>query len=433
MAAPPGAAPNPEYTTWEFKRRAKHVSTALIVKLFISVQGVVTLLLCATLTFDAILPMTWPFLTVVLLAPIAATMRNFIVHERVSKNLAVSTSLDEAIGVSAALLLDWHAYVAFVVLEHLCMYVDDTARKVRKSELNVRLVNTASVVLAGAATQAWLHVTLSHGADLAFAASWWFDPRLPLVLLGAAAMWTFTNGAVTRLVAELVRRKWDFQLFRRWLFVRDVLFSAAGVPFALLWHMNLWMAFFAIAPLALAFGVLRVPELQARLRTDSQTGLTNAGAFDEELAQTIERAERANQSIALVLVDLDHFKHVNDTYGHAAGTAAIVRVASILRDTARSVDVIARVGGEEFAVLMNDSNRVAGVGFAEQLRGAIEADRFDTGTSSTFQLTASCGVAVYPDEAADARSLFYAADMAMYAAKRGGRNRVVSGVQTTSS
>ena len=152
--------------------------------------------------------------------------------------------------------------------------------------------------------------------------------------------------------------------------------------------------------------------------TDSLTGIANRRTFDSELLREISRADRSGIALALIIVDIDHFKAHNDTHGHQEGDRTLQRVAAILRDGGRATDTVARYGGEEFVVLLPGSDPAAAHLKAERYRQLIEemADRPG--------VTASFGIAVYPQHANDGAGLIQAADAALYESKRAGRNQV---------
>jgi diguanylate cyclase (GGDEF)-like protein len=165
--------------------------------------------------------------------------------------------------------------------------------------------------------------------------------------------------------------------------------------------------------------------VQQQAVTDELTGLFNVRQFHSRLDDEIERAERFGQPLSLVMLDIDKFKSVNDTYGHQQGDRVLVEVARVLRRLSRDVDLPARYGGEEMAVVLPQTDlRGAELG-AERMRAAIEGmqiQRLDGG--GLLPITASFGVASFPSQAADKTALIAAADAALYRAKRGGRNRV---------
>jgi diguanylate cyclase (GGDEF)-like protein len=166
-----------------------------------------------------------------------------------------------------------------------------------------------------------------------------------------------------------------------------------------------------------------VEDARRNARTDPLTGLANRRGFDERFAQVVHETDRYGGSAALVLLDLDHFKQVNDSYGHEVGDAVLVAVARAIADGRRTVDLAARVGGEELALLLPQTEAGGAREVAERLRRRIEELRVPTG-SGEVRVTASLGVGEYQARAGDSALVYDRADQALYAAKRGGRNRV---------
>jgi len=169
----------------------------------------------------------------------------------------------------------------------------------------------------------------------------------------------------------------------------------------------------------------RVEELVHRLtdaaRTDPLTGLQNRRAFEETIAAEVERARRTQRPLALLVCDLDHFKLVNDRFGHPSGDAALVRVGQLLSSSRREIDPVARTGGEEFALILPETDGEGGYLVAERLRITVEEAFAD----EQVPLTMSIGVASYPSHGHEPDRLMAAADQALYAAKELGRNRSV--------
>ncbi len=159
-------------------------------------------------------------------------------------------------------------------------------------------------------------------------------------------------------------------------------------------------------------------------RTDPLTGLANRRKFDEHFARAIEWTDRhPDTSMALALVDLDFFKKVNDTFGHEAGDAVLVAVSKALQKDRRALDTVARLGGEELALLLPSTTMEGAHEVAERVRARIEAMEIAT-SAGLIRVTASFGVAIYRSRAGDQGEVFERADQALYAAKRAGRNRV---------
>jgi diguanylate cyclase (GGDEF)-like protein len=160
--------------------------------------------------------------------------------------------------------------------------------------------------------------------------------------------------------------------------------------------------------------------------TDELTGLSNRRRFQEALAAEVERSKRFDQPVGLVMLDLDDFKTINDTYGHPQGDVVLREVAKILRDTSREIDEPARYGGEELAVVLPGTDLAGAYNLAERVRVGIERLEIQLlNGEGTIRVTASCGVATLPTLAYDQRSLVEAADEALYRAKRTGKNKTV--------
>lgn len=160
---------------------------------------------------------------------------------------------------------------------------------------------------------------------------------------------------------------------------------------------------------------------------DEKTNLYNYRHFKEHLVIDVERARRFGDCISLAMIDIDHFKGYNDTYGHIAGDRVLARIAAIIREECRVTDIPARFGGEEFAILFPKTDREMSVDIAERLRQIIEAEPFDhERRQPEGALTVSIGLATWPEDAEDWYDLINHADQALYAAKNLGRNRVVT-------
>jgi diguanylate cyclase (GGDEF)-like protein len=160
--------------------------------------------------------------------------------------------------------------------------------------------------------------------------------------------------------------------------------------------------------------------------TDELTGLFNRRRFQEAMATEVERSKRFGQPVGLVLLDLDDFKAVNDTYGHQQGDLVLREVARVLRETSREIDEPARYGGEELAVVLPGTDLEGAYNLAERVRAGIEELALPLlDGDGTLGVTASFGVATLPGSADDMRELVAAADEALYRAKRAGKNRTV--------
>lgn len=161
--------------------------------------------------------------------------------------------------------------------------------------------------------------------------------------------------------------------------------------------------------------------------TDYLTGLKTRGYFEQQLELEFKRAERRKQKFALLMIDIDHFKRLNDTFGHHVGDQVLRDVTSILVKDMREVDTVARYGGEEFVIILPETTETGALYVAQRLRRAVEQAKFFAGSPHNVQhLTISIGVAVYDTDAQFKRDLIEFADAALYAAKHAGRNRVMA-------
>jgi diguanylate cyclase len=167
-----------------------------------------------------------------------------------------------------------------------------------------------------------------------------------------------------------------------------------------------------------------VARAQTEARTDPLTGAANRAAFDEELVRRCELAAAGNETFALVLADIDHFKHINDTYGHPVGDRVLTALVEFLRARIRRSDTIARYGGEEFAVILPGATLRPALRKARRLNEELSHCAWQVDPTSKLRFTTSMGVASWQD-GDDAAGMIERADRALYRAKHEGRNRVV--------
>jgi diguanylate cyclase (GGDEF)-like protein len=159
--------------------------------------------------------------------------------------------------------------------------------------------------------------------------------------------------------------------------------------------------------------------------TDGLTGLLNHRTFQERFAEMLERAARHKKSLSLVLTDIDHFKRVNDTYGHPTGDAVLKRVAQVLAERARKIDVVARYGGEEFALVLEETDGDGARQLCERIRAEVQACQLES-EKGPFHVTLSLGIATFPADGQDKKTLISHSDQCLYFAKEHGRNQAVS-------
>jgi diguanylate cyclase (GGDEF)-like protein len=158
--------------------------------------------------------------------------------------------------------------------------------------------------------------------------------------------------------------------------------------------------------------------------TDDLTHLYNTRYLNQVLRRETKRASRSGRPLSLLFIDLDGFKAVNDTHGHMAGSRALVEAAAVIRGSARETDIVARFGGDEFALVLPDTGSDGAFAVGERIRVRIAGHRFLAADGLDIHLTASVGVATLPDAAASAEELMQAADRAMYQVKDSGKNGI---------
>ncbi len=165
--------------------------------------------------------------------------------------------------------------------------------------------------------------------------------------------------------------------------------------------------------------------MEAMATTDGLTGLRTRRVFQERLDDMLRRAERHTGQVTLIISDIDHFKKINDTYGHLVGDKVLRRVAQVVQSSARNIDVAARYGGEEFVVLLDGTDLAGGRLFAERVRQEVQKLTLQS-DKGPFSCTLSLGVATFPDDATEGKLLVEYADQALYFAKRQGRNQSIA-------
>jgi diguanylate cyclase (GGDEF)-like protein len=166
-------------------------------------------------------------------------------------------------------------------------------------------------------------------------------------------------------------------------------------------------------------------KMETMATTDGLTGLTNHRSFQQRFEDLLQRAQRHNHKVALLLCDVDHFKKVNDTYGHPIGDEVLRRVARVLQEVPRKIDIPCRYGGEEFAVLLDNVDVEQARAVADRIRVEISKVVVES-DKGPLSVTESVGVAAFPDDGRDRATLIERADLALYHAKHTGRNRVVT-------
>lgn len=288
-----------------------------------------------------------------------------------------------------------------------------------------RVSNAASFVLAAAAADTVSQLISGSSQPLLAAATQIDQPRLAAALAAAVVTFVAVNAAT---VAECLR--WESGAPRLASLggfaglVTESGVQCTGVLVAAAWAQGWAPALLTLPALVLLQRSLLHTELLQAARTDAKTGLANASYWQRLCTERLRRAARSGTPVAIALVDLDHFKGINDRFGHLLGDEALRAVAAALTAASRPDDVACRFGGEEFAVLLPDTTRQDAVDVAERLREAVANTGFLSEATEAGRLTASVGLAHSDDYGWDAEGLLRAADVALYDAKSGGRDRV---------
>ncbi len=372
--------------------------------------------------FDAPWPAPHPLFSAFALV-VLETVFNSAARFRRHGDLASYLSLDEPVVFAMLLLLDWKIFVLAVCIGEIAIAVSDIWRHRNPTKWYLRVFNGAMLVVTGAFATLAYHIVPGVGE---LPGGSWLGLGPALGLLAMLLVFKISETLLVEIVLGLAngRSPRDIRLDPRQLLSESVVL-AIGIPLALCWSLNLWVASFSLFSLAVGDVLLGIPEMEYRLRIDGRTGLRNAATFDDDFARAVVRAKRDRSTFSLLVIDIDNFKAVNDTHGHAVGDGVIAHFSSILAKEIGKSDTLARVGGEEFAIVLAGATGQHALAYAERLRETIATSAFPIeGTTDTLSITACVGIAVFPTNGDDTRALFHAADTALYVAKRGGRNAV---------
>ncbi|MCB0062987.1 MAG: GGDEF domain-containing protein [Caldilineaceae bacterium] len=206
----------------------------------------------------------------------------------------------------------------------------------------------------------------------------------------------------------------------------ELVMTYLGYVVAVLWFVNPVMILPMLGLMFLLQQALMIPRLQMEAQTDSKTGLLNVRYFNQRFDELLERAKRTERPLSIMMADLDYLRRINNNYGHLAGDLVLIGISQVIKRTVRAHDIVGRFGGEEFAILLPDTDQEEAIQVAEAIRLAIAESGFDVPTSpSPIRTTMSLGIACYPQDADSATDLLHHADVAVYQAKMDGRNRVI--------
>ncbi|WP_420813995.1 diguanylate cyclase [Kribbella albertanoniae] len=291
-----------------------------------------------------------------------------------------------------------------------------------------RAAFSAATVVLGSAVAVMCLRTINPGNQLSYAGG-----AIGLVAVTAAALaywlinYSLVVGAVLLSNPEANARKALGQLSDQFIVAGAL---GLGTTSAVLLVYQPWLTVALLITVLGLHRALLVGQFQFAARTDSNTGLANTMFWHEIAAKELERAQNANASLGVLYLDLDHFKTVNDTHGHLAGDQVLKTIAAELKHEIRTDDLVGRLGGEEFAILLPNTNADDTLRTAERIRHRIAnlviSVTAPTGTTLVDGLTCSIGAATYPAAGHSLDVLLMAADTATYAAKEAGRNQVVT-------
>jgi diguanylate cyclase (GGDEF)-like protein len=318
----------------------------------------------------------------------------------------------------ALLLPPFYALLIPIPLQALLQF------RVRRTLLYRRVFVTSAMGLAGAAASVVFHLVVPDPLD--GTADWVVDTQPAILMaIGCAVMFIVVNTGLVAIAAHSAapETQWREVLWNRESLMLDVVELCVGVIVAIICTDSLGLLLLALPPVVLLQRSLLHQQLQAAARTDAKTGLLNATAWQREADTEISRAQRTAEPLAVLIIDLDHFKRVNDTHGHLIGDQVLIAVATTLVGQLRDYDVVGRFGGEEFVVLLPGADTVEACRVAERLRNRVRklAVAAEDGTAT---VTISVGVSLLRTHGQDLIELLAAADLALYRAKQCGRDRV---------
>jgi diguanylate cyclase (GGDEF)-like protein len=246
-----------------------------------------------------------------------------------------------------------------------------------------------------------------------------------LAAVGCAVVFAVVNSFTVAVAAHLAEPDTAIRklLWDRESLLLDLTETCVGILVAVTCALSYLLLLVALPPVILLQRSLMHQQLAAAARTDPKTGLLNATAWQREADAEVVRAQRTSSPLALLLIDVDHFKRVNDGHGHLIGDEVLRALAAELRQQVRESDVVGRFGGEEFTVLLPRTDAADARGIAERLRAS--ARRMSVAAADArIQVTVSIGVALLGQHGRDLFELLAAADVALYKAKDAGRDQV---------
>ena len=340
--------------------------------------------------------------------------------------------LGQPSGVSRDLLSAWWLPIALLLpplYALLAPFVIGAVLYLRARRIPVyrRAFSSAALGLAGAATSATFHLVHPNArlVTLDGSRAWLTRPSVVLAAVACAVLFALVSACIVAVAAHLAEPEASIKkmLWDRESLLLDLTETCVGILVAITCALSFMLLLVTLPPVILLQRSLMHQQLAAAARTDPKTGLLNATAWQREADGEVTRALRSDAPLALLLVDVDHFKRVNDSYGHLIGDEVLRALATELRQQVRESDVVGRFGGEEFTVLLPRTDAAGACRIAERLRtsaGGLSVPAAD----GRIGVTVSIGVAVLGQHGRDLFELLAAADLALYRAKDAGRNQV---------
>ncbi len=349
---------------------------------------------------------------------------------RLGQPMGVWRDLLSAWWLPVALLLPPLYALAAPAILGVLIYV-----RVHRGSVYRRLFSTAALGLAGACTSLLFRALIPAAAQgqatgwrsLTYPGPnvWLMHPRQAAVAVACALAFAVLNTCLVAVAAWLVDQdaRLADMLWDRERMLLDLTETCVGILVTIACALSSLLLLVALPPVVLLQRSLLHSQLKAQARTDTKTGVLNAGTWQAEAALALARAQRRGEPLAVLLADVDHFKKVNDTHGHLTGDAVLKTLASEMRQQVRETDLVGRFGGEEFAILLAGTTAEEACRVAERVRQGINAVKVLT-ADAIVGVTVSIGVAMLASSTGDLNELIAAADVALYRAKRAGRDRI---------
>ncbi len=340
--------------------------------------------------------------------------------------------LGQPSGVSRDLLSAWWLPIALLLppvyaLLAPCVIGLMLYLRARRIPVYRRVFSSAALGLAGAAASATFHLAVPDAVRVTLDGSHTWLTRATVVpaAIGCAVLFAVLNTGIIAVAAHVAEPETPLKklFWDRESLLLDLTEICVGILVAVTCALSFLLLLVALPPVILLQRSLMHQQLAAAARTDPKTGLLNATAWQREADAAVARARSSGAPLALLLVDVDHFKRVNDSHGHLIGDDVLRALATELRQQVRESDVVGRFGGEEFTVLLPRTDADGACRIAERLRSSAGLLSVAAAEAS-ISVTVSIGVAVLGEHGSDLFELLAAADLALYRAKDDGRNLV---------